>query len=76
MLSLVVKKQTCRAFEMIDMFDGLQKYHANLQKAALMHPDPMMRIESRAELAFVRLLLMVLIFSVIYAVLGFLFEVF
>ena len=54
----------------------VSSYYANLQKAALMHPDPVMRIESKAELAFIRLLLTVLILFAVYAVIGVLFGIF
>lgn len=50
--------------------DGLKSYYSNLQKAALIHPDPMMRIESKAELAVVRLGLTVIFLYSIYVILG------
>lgn len=60
----------------LKFFDGLKAYYSNLQKAALIHPDPMMRIESKAELAFIRLTLTVLILFTVYFLLGLLFGVF
>jgi hypothetical protein len=57
-------------------FDGLKAYYMNLNKAALLHPDPMMRLESQAELAFLRFGVMMLLLYVVYIVIGLLFGVY
>lgn len=54
----------------------VSSYYSDLQKAASIHPDPVMRIESKAELAILRLVMYLSILTVIYVVMNFLFEVF
>lgn len=54
------------------MFNNIRNYFANLQKCAAIHPDSMMRLESKAELAVIRLVLYLLALGAIYVVIGFL----
>jgi hypothetical protein len=54
----------------------VSSYYANLQKAALVHPDPMMRIESKAELAILRIVLYLFILTIVYFGMGILFGIY